>query len=393
MANNFTFEQAATLLNSLAAQVTGRSDLVATDVSSFVSVAQTTLLTGTDPLAMGISQVLDRTLFSARPYYAKFQSMERSAGEFGAWERKINYIDGEFMDDAAFPLTDGQSVDMYTVRKPKVLQLNFYGQNVVSDCITRSLDQLKVAFRGPDEFSEFFAGAMQNLSDRHEQKAENVARINIMNLVLGIKGLAGNNATPQIVHLLTEYNALTGGSYTATSIMTAENYNPFMRWVYARIKTARDRLTDRTTIYHANVTNKAIARHTPYDKQILYMYAPELRQMEARVLADAFHDERLEYNAVELVNYWQAISDPMKISGKPTYMGTDGALVVPQAASAVDKLLAVLVDYEALGVRRYSEGMYSTPLNARGRYYNMFYHWRFRNWVDYTENAVLFFLD
>ena len=393
MANTLSFTQSAAILNSLARQVTGRTDIAAVDADTFVSVAQGALLAGIDPLAQGISQVLDRTLFSARPYYAKFQSMERTAAEFGAWDRKINYVDDDFVDDAAYPLTDGQSVDQYIVRKPKTLQLNFYGQNIVADYITRTEDQLKVAFRGPDEFGEFFAGALQNLSDRHEQKSENIARMNLINLILALKAAEPQAGSPQVVHLLSEYNAVTGGSYTATTIMEPANYNAFMRWVYGRIAVARDRLTDRSIVYHMNVTGKEIARHTPYDKQVLYMYAPEMRQMEARVLADAFHDTRLEYRAVELVNYWQSFDTPMSVNGKAVYMGADASLVTVQSAATVGNVFAVLCDWEAMGLRRYSEGMRATPLNARGRYVNMWYHWRWRNYIDFTENAIVFLLD
>ena len=393
MANTLSFTQSAAILNSLARQVTGRTDIAAVDADTFVSVAQGALLAGIDPLAQGISQVLDRTLFSARPYYAKFQSMERTAAEFGAWDRKINYVDDDFVDDAAYPLTDGQSVDQYIVRKPKTLQLNFYGQNIVADYITRTEDQLKVAFRGPDEFGEFFAGALQNLSDRHEQKSENIARMNLINLILALKAAEPQAGSPQVVHLLSEYNAVTGGSYTATTIMEPANYNAFMRWVYGRIAVARDRLTDRSIVYHMNVTGKEIARHTPYDKQVLYMYAPKMRQMEARVLADAFHDTRLEDRAVELVNYWQSIDTPMSVNGKAVYMGADASLVTVQSAATVGNVFAVLCDWEAMGLRRYSEGMRATPLNARGRYVNMWYHWRWRNYIDFTENAIVFLLD
>jgi hypothetical protein len=37
--------------------------------------------------------------------------------------------------------------------------------------------------------------------------------------------------------------------------------------------------------------------------------------------------------------------------------------------------------------------MRATPLNARGRYTNFWYHWRFRNYVDFTENIIVFTLD
>lgn len=390
MANTLSFNQSAAVLNSLANQVTGRTDLTAVDTASFVSVAQTALLVGIDPIAQGISQLLDRTIFSSRPYYAKFRDMERSSAEFGAWDRKINYVDSDFVDDAGYPLVDGQSVDHYTVRKPKALQLNFYGQNIVSDFITRTEDQLKVAFRGPDEFGEFFAGALQNLSDKHEQKTENIARMNLINLIIGVVTANNNN---QRVRLLTEYNAVTGLNLTATTVFQDGNYTPFMRWAYARIQQARDALTDRTTLYHLNVTGKTIARHTPYEMQRLYMYAPALRQMEARVMSDTYHDGMIKYAPTEIVNFWQAAETPMNVSGNAVYMGTDGALVTPAEAVTVANVFAVLTDRETMGLRRYSEGMRATPLNARGRYTNFWYHWRWRNYVDYTENAIVFTLD
>lgn len=390
MANTLTFEQSAAILNSLAQQATGRTDLVATDMTSFVSVANTALLAGIDALNMGISQVLDRTIFATRPYYAKFTRMEKSEAEFSAWDRKINYIDDPFVDDAAYPLADGQSVDQYVVRKPKTLQLNYYGQNIVADYITRTEDQLKSAFRGPDEFGEFFAGALQNLSDKHEQKLESMCRANLVNAITGV--VTANN-TNQRVRLLTLYNSETGQSLTPVTVMSPANYTPFMRWVYGKVQSVRDMLTERSILYHLNVTGKEINRHTPRDKSVLYMFAPTLRQMEARVLSETYHDARDEFKNVELVNYWQSIETPMSVSGTPVYMGTDGALIESENNVAVNNVFAVLADVDSMGIRRYSEGMRSTPLNARGRYVNYWYFWRFRNYVDYSENIIVFTLD
>lgn len=389
--NNMTFDQVSAVLNELVEQVTGQELIAPVNTKEFISVGQTALKTGTDALAMGISQVLDRTIFSVRPYYAKFRAMEVDSRQWGAWTRKVNYIDSDFVDDKGYPLADGQTVDQWTIRKPKVVQLNFYGQALLSDYVTVFQEQINNAMRGPDELGEFWTGALQNLSDRHEQKTEAIARANIMNAVTGI--VAGGNAS-QVVHLLTEYNAETGLNLTATSVMAPDNYTPFMKWAYARIQTMRDRLTERLVLHHMNITGKEILRHTPYDKQVLYMYAPALRQMEARVLAGAFNEGRLEYRDIELVNYWQNPNNPGQVSGLPVYMGVDGDLIEKTGeAVTVNNVFAVLSDVDAMGVYRYSEGMATTPLNAAGRYYNMWHHWRWQSFVDMTENIVVFTLD
>lgn len=396
MANALTVSHAVTVLNSLINQMQGSASLTATDLSDFVSVAETTLQTGLDPVLGAISQILDRTIFSIRPYYAKFRAMEKSNAEYGAWTRKINYCDRPFVQDDGFNLTDGTSLDPWVIRHPDVIQMNITGQEVVEDYFTRTESQMKLAFRSYEEFSQFWAGVLQNLSDKHEQKTEACARANLINAI-GALDSTGN--TEQVVHLLTEYNTiLTAAGKTALTNVTVydpDNYSDFMKWVYSRIQTVRDFMTERSINFHLNVpnANKFIQRHTPYNRQILYMYAPELRQMEARVLSAAFNEGRLEYKSIELVNYWQSIETPTDVNAKIVSIDGNGAVDVAAAAATTSNVFALLVDDDAMGYTRYSEGMYATPINARGRYTNFWYHWRWQQYVDLTENMVLFLLD
>ena len=396
MANTLTISQAVTVLNSLISQMQGSASLTATDLSDFVSVAETTLQTGMDPVLSAISQVLDRTIFSIRPYYAKFRAMEKSNSEYGAWTRKINYCDRPFVQDDGFALTDGTSLDPWVIRHPDVIQMNITGQEVLEDYFTRTESQMKLAFRSYEEFSQFWAGVVQNLSDKHEQKTEACARANLINAI-GALDSTGN--TEQVVHLLTEYNAiLTAAGKTALTNVTVydpDNYKDFMMWAYSRIQSVRDFLTERSVNFHLNVPNasKYIQRHTPYNRQVLYMYAPELRQMEARVLSAAFNEGYLAYKDIELVNYWQSIDTPTDVNAKIVSIDGDGAVDVAAAAATTNNVFALLVDDDAMGYTRYSEGMYATPINARGRYTNFWYHWRWQQYVDLTENMVLFLLD
>ena len=396
MANSLTISQAVTVLNSLISQMQGSASLTATDLSDFVSVAETTLQTGLDPVLGAISQVLDRTIFSIRPYYAKFRAMEKTNAEYGAWTRKINYCDRPFVQDDGFSLTDGTSLDPWVIRHPDVIQMNITGQEVVEDYFTRTESQMKLAFRSYEEFSQFWAGVLQNLSDKHEQKTEACARANLINAI-GALDSTGN--TEQVVHLLTEYNViLTAAGKTAltsTTVYDPDNYADFMKWAYSRIQSVRDFLTERSINFHLNVPNasKYIQRHTPYNRQVLYMYAPELRQMEARVLSAAFNEGYLAYKDIELVNYWQSIETPTDVNAKIVSIDGDGAVDVAAAAATTSNVFALLVDDDAMGYTRYSEGMYATPINARGRYTNFWYHWRWQQYVDLTENMVLFLLD
>ena len=125
--NELSFNQIATLLNAINAQATGSTAIVATDTYSFVTQAQATLKAGYDPVLSAISQVLSKTIFSVRPYSAKLQSMMVSPVRYGNHVRKINIADKAYIDDDRSALVDGSAIDQQVVRKPNVLQTNFYG--------------------------------------------------------------------------------------------------------------------------------------------------------------------------------------------------------------------------------------------------------------------------
>ena len=142
MANDLTFNQLSTVLTAITNQATGVNNIEAVDTASFISVAQTALKTGYDPLTTAISQVLSKTIFSVRPYTRKFKGLNVSNQRYGNHVRKLLTIDKPFEDDDRLKLVDGESIDQYKVNKPKVLQTNFYGANQYQKSVTIYEDQL-----------------------------------------------------------------------------------------------------------------------------------------------------------------------------------------------------------------------------------------------------------
>lgn len=387
-ANDLTFEQIVTVLNSIAQQATGQAQLTATNTSDFITVAQTTLKAGADPIMNAISQTLSKTIFSIRPYFEKFQGLRVDSIRWGNHVRKLSSVDRPFIQADKWNLTDGTSVDPFVIRQPEVLQTNFYGADTYADELTVFDDQLDNAFKGPDEFGSFISMIMGNITDKHAQAREALARACIANLIGGkVAGDSGN-----VIHLLTEYNTLTGLTLTANTVYQPANFAPFMQWVYSRIAEMSSKLTERTTKYHINVTGKPIARHTPMERQKVFMYAPARYQIDARVLADTYHDTFLRFAADETVNFWQAIDEPDAVNVKPTYMGSNGALTTPANAAKTSNIFAVLMDEEAAGYTTIHEKMGSI-YNPRGEYSNIFWSFDLRYWNDFTENCVVFLLD
>lgn len=389
--NDFTFNQLATVLTDISEQATGKKVLTPTNTSEFVTVAQETLQTaGYDPVLNAISQVLSKTIFSNRPYSAKFGGLQVSNIQYGNHVRKLSPIDKSFENEARLSLTDGVAIDQYVVNKPGVLQTNFYGANVFEKSVTIFRDQLDSAMSGPDEFGSFLGMVMQNVADQIEQAKESVARATLANFIAG--KYVGDSTN--CIHLLTEYNTLTGLSLTATTVYQPSNFKPFMQWVYSRIASLSSMMTERSIKFHMNVSGKEVTRHTPMEMQKVYLFAPARFQTEAQVLADTFHDNFIKYADNETVNFWQSIDTPSEIDIKPVYLNAStGGLTIAAESQNIKNLFGVIFDKEAVGYTIVNETTDMSPYNARGRYQNVFYHFTLRYWNDFTENGVVLLLD
>lgn len=385
--NTMSFEDASAILNNIRQQVTGESSLAPVNTADFVSVGTTLLQSGYDPVLNAITQMVTKTIFSIRPYSRKFGGIKVDSEMWGAIVRKLAVADKAWESNEEFDLVDGQSIDHYKVSKPDVLELKFYGAEDFAKHYTIFKDQLNNAFTGPAEFSRFMSMVVQNVSDMIEQNFESIARMIIANYVGGKK--VANNG---VIHLLTEYNAETGLSLTTTTVFAPANFGDFMKWVYARIATLTSLMTERSTEFQINVTGKPITRHTPYEYQKVYLYAKLLNDMNARVLADTFHYDFIEYADVEAVNYWQSIETPMAIDVTPNYLDADG-LIKTGAEQNITNLVGVIFDREALGYTVMNEWSATTPLNASGGYWNTFYHFLMKWWVDYSEKGIILLLD
>lgn len=400
--NDMEFTQAAAILKNIADQATGTTTIAATNTADFISVAQTALKQGYDPVLNAISQVLGRTIMSIRPYTAKLRGMEFSEREFGAIARKLSLSDQDPVDNAAYawpvgydstqtpPDGTGQSVDPWIIKKPKVLQTNFYGFDTWQDYVTIPQEQLNVAFTGPEQFAEFVSMLMTGYENKHEQYLENFKRMTLANFVAAI---IDENDGDRVVHLLSEYTALTGLTLTANTVYQPANFKAFMHWVYSRIAQITSLMTERSQMFQTRITGYNIMRHTPYKDQRVYLYAPARYQAEMMALADTYHDNYLTLADNETLNFWQSIDVPGTIKMTPTYTDTTGAVKV--ASSEIEKggILGVIADREAFGVAELRKDVMATPINPRGHYSNMWYSSVLRAFNDNTEKGVVLLLD
>lgn len=400
--NDMVVHQASTVLNSLVKQATGQAVITASTPGEFVSVAQTALKTGYEPILNAMSQMWGRTIFSIRPYTRKFKGMEMSLDRWGNACRKISVAEQPVKDDERFTYPagydatqdpangNGKSVDMFKLNKPDILQTNFYGQSVYENIYTVFRDNLDVAFTGPDEFMRFNSMVAQNRSDKLEQYRETIARGLLVNYIASILEEGQND---RVIHLLTEYNALTGQKLTAQSVYQPTNFQSFMEFVYSRIANISRMMTERSEMFQTVINGKHVMRHTPPNRQKVYLYSKALDMFDAMVKANTFHDNYLKYTDYEGVNFWQSIETPDSISATATYTKTDGTVATGAANKEQAGIFGVIFDEDALGYAQVNAWNSLTPFNPVGGYWNDVDHVNFRTLMDMTEKGVLLLLD
>lgn len=393
MANTLTIDQIGVLIQAVAEQATGRTTIAPTNTKDFVAVAQTALLSGREAVMNAISQLLSRTIYARRDdYRGALDILVMNEQAYGNHVRKISAIDTDFEEDPHYTLTEGSSIDMYTIRKPKAIQTNFYGGQAWGKSLTIFSDQVDTAMSGPDEFQQFLGLMLGNMADQIEQVMEDLARLTLCNFIAGKHTIDSGNE----VHLLTAYNAATGLSLTSTTVKQPANYGPFIQWVYGQIQIWSDRIRERNVLYHQNFTNTPIPRHTNGENQRLILFSEEVAQINASALPGIFHQNDLQFpRRFEPISYFQSptAGNRNTITVLPSYTDATGAVVEASSAVTLDSVFGVLYDRDAMGCTRIHQRTYRTPFNAKGEYSNIFHHFTTRYWNDFTENAIVFYLD
>lgn len=403
--NDMTISQAATILGEAVKQATGQK--VITNIATpeqFVSVAQTALKTGYDPIINALSQIWSRSIYAVRDYTSPLTSLEMDLPRYGNALRKISPIAAKMEDDqrfiwpvaydaknhAANALGNGESVDMYKISKQEVLQTNFYGTAVYQQRYTTFKDQFDVAMSNADEFMRFNAMNMTERNNDKESYRESVARGMQANFIAAI---LDEGQKSRVVHLLTEYNTETGLSLSAQSVYQPDNFAPFMRWVYARLNVIARFMGERSQLYQTVINAKPVLRHTRGSDLRVALYSKAYEQMRTMALSTTFHDDYLKLAKFEGINFWQSIETPDSVNITPVYTSTSGE--VKKASKAVNQagIFGIMHDRDALGYCYTNTWSATTPLNIDGGYWNTAEHATIKTIQDNTEKAVVLLLD
>lgn len=400
------------LINSIYKEITGQENsLVATDTSSFVSVGESILKSGTENTLNALGLVLGRTFMAVRPYEAKLKIINSlNSGLFANRMRKISFYSRMAQPSGAFNTNlytnhamgydngsnSGNSVaSMWEQNQPVPLEMNFGGRSVWDDSTTIYEYQLQQAFRSEDSFATFMAGIMTEKGNDIESEKEAFNRATLLNYVAGIYDL---DPTGRAFDLAKEYNLAKGTTYTRDDLLSTY-YESFLKFVVAWIKIKSDQMENRSAKWHlspaktVNGVSYELLRHTPKSKQRLIMYKPFWIDAEAQVLPTVFNDQYLKPEQYEGVMFWQNELNPTAVEVTPAIPDTSD-LTTQTVGDKVsyDYLLGVLYDEDAIMVDYQLDRARSTPPEARKGFYNVWWHFAKNSINDFTENGIVFYI-
>ena len=429
MARSYNPRDVYAVVNSLVKQATGRQDVTVTDLSSFVSAGELIMGTGTENVLNALSIIVGRTLVAVRPYKAPLSIINAiDTGMYTNRLRKISYyskdakVTGAFNTQLTLNLaetyTNGQNPDsngnaqstksMWEQNQPIPLEMNFGGQSVWQDSMTIYEDQLKVAFRSPEEFDAFYRGFMTEKANDMESQKESFNRLTLLNMMAGTYDFEQITPNGRVVNLTAAYNAKFGTQYTSEQLRTTY-LKSFLEFMVSTFRIYSDRMTHRSAAFHwtpaktdAAGNSLSILRHTPKDKQKMILYKPLFIEATAMVLPEIFNDEYLKIENYEGVDYWQALdgdgSESPKISVTPAIPTavvtntTDGTQTAGTAV-ALDYVVGCLYDEDAMMTDYQLDSALTTPIEARKHYRNIWWTYSRNSINDFTENFILFTME
>lgn len=360
------------LVNSVSKQALGTTALTVTDLSSLVALGDTVLSssTNTEPWLNTLCQRIGKTIISYRKYESPYSQLVLSDFEYGQIVQKIKIQMPEAEEDPAYSLQDGKAVDMFSVKKPKVVQKIFTKENPYMFTVTIQREFLKEAFLSASGMASFVSSIFGEVENAIELAVERLGQMVIANMIAEVNG------TTRAINLLADYNTETNASLTVANCFHDKD---FMAYAISRIKYYSDMMTSLSTYYNDGST----PRHTPKNLQRMYLLNDFVNRTEGTVMYQAFQDQFLKLKGFRKVNFWQDIQTPRAINVKKASDKT---------AVKIDNVIGCIFDRDALGLYKKDKIVATSPLNSKGLYYNTDYHLKELYFNDLSENFVFFYV-
>lgn len=395
-------KQIASLVNTMAAETVGESELVQEDLSNVVEIGNTIAnAIGYEQFTNSLVDRIGRVIMVNREYEtAAPDILHRGTGiPYGSVTQKIRVKlppattndswavgqtwtpgAGWSADPSDLPTNDNAS-PFITVR-PEVEATYFNGQGTFEIDMTFPTIQNRSAFSSPAEWRRF-VDTVENRIFQAKTVFKDALTQRVINNFIGEKLAVGN----AIIDLVSMYNTAYGTSITNAQAV----YNKdFLRYAGYIISLYTRRLRRMSRLYNT----AGYDTFTPTDRLRFVALDMFTDAIETFMESDTFHAEMVGLKtAYSTVNYWQGSGTEPAVdfatSAALNIKTASGNVINSSAVSNTYYIVGVMFDVEAAW-QEYDNPRVTSQYNPRNERTTFFYKEDVRYCNDLAENGVVF---
>lgn len=383
-------KQIYTLTNTIVTEITGKSDLVAEDLSNVVDVGTEVFnATSYDNYVRSLVDHIGKVIFVNRTYTGTAPSVLMDGWEFGAVCEKIQAEMPEATENETWDLQDKQSYDPNVFYKP-VVSAKFYSKRVTFEIpISITERQVKSSFSSASQLNSFLSMIYNAVDKALTVRISSLIMRTVNNMIgetLHSEYPESNYTTKsgvRAINLLKLYN----DRFSPSPLLTADKAitdKDFIRFAVNTMSIYMDRIATMSTLF--NIGNKE--RFTPRDMLHFIMLSDFASGAATYLQSDTFHDNYTALPNGDTVPYWQG-------SGTDYSFDKISSIHINTASGSdeveASGILAVMFDRDALGVSNLSRRVTSN-YNAKAEFWNNYYKFEAGYFNDTNENFVVFFV-
>lgn len=380
------------LVNSISAEVLGKTDIVKEDLSGIIDMGTEVFnVNAVDNYVKSLVNHIGKVVFVNRPYSGKVPSVLMDSWEFGSVLEKISADAFAATENETWELENGKSYSQDTFYKPTVTAKFFNSKVTFEVPVSITERQVKESFSSAEQLNGFMSMIYNAVEKSMTVKTDSLIMRTISNMIAST--LAADSAafgadtpnystssTNRCVNLLYLYNKKFGTKLTASK---AINDAEFIRFASYIMGTYSDRLQSISTLF--NVGGKE--RFTPKEMLHTVLLSDFAKSAQTYLYSDTFNRNDVLLPSAETVPYWQASgkSYEFESTSKIDVKNSDGVSV------SISGVLGVMFDRDALGVCN-TDKRVTTNYNAKAEFYNNYYKFDSSYFNDTNENFVVFFV-
>lgn len=380
------------IINSITNEVTGKSDIVAEDLSNIIDVGKEIFdNTAVDNYVKSLVNHIGKVIFVNREYKGTAPTVLMDSWEYGSVLEKIQCEIPEAVQNDSWNLADGTSYDVNVFHAPKVSAKFYNNKNTFEIAMSFTEMQVKESFSDVNQLNGFMSMIYSAISRSMSIKTDSMIMRTINNMTAqtianDFPNVSDNNYgtsdSPKAINLLKRYNTANSTTLTAKQ---AINNPDFIRYASFEMALTVDRMKKMSTLF--NIGGKE--RFTPNDLLHIVMLSDFEKASEVFLQSDTYHDTLVKLPNAETVPFWQG-------SGTTYDFDTVSKINVTTNGDAakninIGGILAVMFDRDSLGVCNYNERV-TTNYNAKGEFFNNYYKYDCGYFNDSNENFVVFFV-